>query len=66
MYKFDTAGKTEIYNHGLTLDEIKAIIGVWEKTYQALGIKESELQPRGIKTFKEFIWWTRLGAGQTY
>lgn len=55
LYKFDQTGRSEIYNHSLTLDEVKAIIGVWKETYQKLGIKESNLQPKGLETFKGFM-----------
>jgi hydroxymethylpyrimidine pyrophosphatase-like HAD family hydrolase len=54
LYRFDKIGRTEIYNYGLKLDEIKTIIKLWKKIYQKLDIKESDLQPKGIKTFKEF------------
>jgi len=55
LYRFDTNGKCEIYNHGLTLEEEKEIIEVWQKTFKSLGIKESDLQPKGIKTFRNFM-----------
>lgn len=55
LYRFDISGRAEVYNYSLTLEEVKAIISVWEKTYQELGIRESELQPKGIKTFKGFM-----------
>ncbi len=55
LYRFDTNGRKEIYNHGLTLDEEKAILKVWQKIYKTLGIKKSDLQPKGIETFKKFM-----------
>lgn len=55
FYRFDASGRAEIYNHSLTLEEIKTILNVWEKTYQQLAVKESELQLKGIKTFNDFI-----------
>ena len=54
LYKFDKKGKSEIYNHGLSLEEVKVIIRVWENVYKTLGIKETDLQPKGIETFKKF------------
>lgn len=54
LYRFDRTGQQKIYNHGLTLEEIKQIIGVWEKTYKQLNIQNSELQPKGLETFKAF------------
>jgi hydroxymethylpyrimidine pyrophosphatase-like HAD family hydrolase len=55
LYRFDTSGRTEIYNHNLTLGEVKAIVTVWKKVYEVSGIKEADLQPKGIKTFKKFM-----------
>ena len=55
LFRFDTIGRCEIYNHSLTLDEVKAIVTVWKKVYEASGIKEADLQPKGIKTFKKFM-----------
>ncbi len=55
LYRFDVIGRTELYNHGLTLDEVEAIVAVWEETYQKLGITDSQLQPKGIATFKNFM-----------
>ena len=55
LYRFDAQGRKEIYNHGLTLDEINQILSVWEKLYQDLGIREVDLQPKGIETFKNFM-----------
>lgn len=54
LYKFNTAGRSEIYNHGLTLNEVKAIVEVWQKVYKTLKITESQLQPKGLETFKKF------------
>lgn len=55
LYRFDTAGRSEIYNHGLTLNEVKAIVKVWQNVYESLGIRESDLQPKGLTTFKKFM-----------
>lgn len=55
LYKFDTNGKSEIYNYSLTLNEAKAIIEVWKNLYEKLSIKETDLQVKGIETFKKFI-----------
>lgn len=55
LHRFDIDGRTEIYNHGLTLDEERAIIGTWEKIYKTLDIKEFDLQPKGIETFQKFM-----------
>lgn len=55
LYRFDIIGRTEIYNHGLTLDEVETIVNVWQKTYAQLGIKETDLQPKGLETFKKFM-----------
>lgn len=55
LYRFEPSGRTEIYNHGLTIDEEKSIIKVWQEVYKTLGIKESELQPKGIETFRKFM-----------
>jgi hydroxymethylpyrimidine pyrophosphatase-like HAD family hydrolase len=55
LYRFDAYGRNENYNHGLTLDEEKAIIRVWQDTYETMGIKVSDLQPNGIEIFKKFM-----------
>jgi hydroxymethylpyrimidine pyrophosphatase-like HAD family hydrolase len=55
LYRFDKEGRQEIYNNELTIDEIKEIIEIWEKTYASLDIKESDLQPKGLETFRKFI-----------
>ncbi len=55
LYRFDQNRRTEIYNHGLSLEEVKAIVAVWQKVYAELGIKETDLQSKGITTFKEFM-----------
>lgn len=55
LYRFDKDGRTTIYNHELTVKEIKQIIKVWEQLYAALKIEEKDLQPKGLETFKEFI-----------
>ena len=54
LYRFDKKGRKEIYNHGLTLIEEKKIIKVWQKLYRSLEIRETDLQPKGIETFKKF------------
>ncbi len=55
LYRFDKNGKTEIYNNKLTLEEVKAIIKIWEQIYSSLNIDESNLQPKGLETFKDFM-----------
>lgn len=55
LYRFDINGRNEIYNHGLTLDEVKAIVEVWQNVYETMEITESDLQPKGLETFKEFM-----------
>lgn len=55
LYRFDKNGRQEIYNNELAIDEIKAIIKVWEKTYDSLAVKESDLQSKGLETFRKFI-----------
>jgi len=54
LYRFDRSGRTEIYNHGLTLKEVKMIIPVWENVYKTEGIIEVDLQSKGVETFKKF------------
>lgn len=55
LYRFGTTGRTEIYNHGLTRGEEESIINVWQKVYETLGVKESDLQPKGLETFRKFM-----------
>ena len=55
LYGFDRAGRSEIYNHGLTLREVKAIVEVWKNVYKTLRITETDLQPKGLETFKKFM-----------
>lgn len=55
LYKFSSAGKKEIYNHGLTINEVKAIVEVWQNVYKTLKITESNLQIKGLETFKKFM-----------
>lgn len=66
LYRFDHKGRSEIYNHGLSIDEVKAIIKIWENLYKSFEIKESDLQPKGIETFKKFglTDWTGYIPGQ--
>lgn len=54
LYRFDKNGITEIYNNKLSLEEVKAIIEIWKQVYSSLNIKETELQQKGIETFKNF------------
>lgn len=55
LYEFDQNGKKEIYNQGLSLEEVQKIIKVWQKVYEDLEIHETDLQPKGVATFKEFM-----------
>lgn len=55
LYQFDQNGKKEIYNQGLSLEEVQKIIKVWQRVYEDLEIHETDLQPKGIATFKEFM-----------
>lgn len=55
LYKFNTTGRSEIYNYGLTLNEVKAIIEVWKNLYETLDIRETDFQAKGIETFKKFM-----------
>lgn len=55
LYQFNQNGKKEIYNQGLSLDEVKAIVGIWQKVYEQSGIHETDLQSKGVTTFKEFM-----------
>ncbi len=55
LYRFDNSGRTEVYNHGLTLDEVKTIVEVWKQLYKTLGITEVDLQPKGLETFEKFM-----------
>ena len=41
LYRFDKKGRSEIYNHSLTLKEEKAILKVWQKIYKDLEIKNT-------------------------
>lgn len=55
LYRFDKNGRTEIYNNELTLEEVTAIIRVWEQVCVSLNIKESNLKAKGLETFRGFI-----------
>ena len=55
LYKFDQKGRSELYNHALTLREIKLIVEVWRKVYAELKIQESDLQQKGLVTFRKFM-----------
>ncbi|MDP2741607.1 MAG: HAD hydrolase family protein, partial [bacterium] len=55
LYRFDKNGRGEIYNNELTVEETKAVIKIWEKLYASLDINESDLQPKGLETFRKFI-----------
>jgi len=55
IYKFDYNGRNQIYQRGLTLEDEKAIIQTWKDLYADLGIEDSDLQLKGIETFKEFM-----------
>jgi hydroxymethylpyrimidine pyrophosphatase-like HAD family hydrolase len=53
LYQVDARGVTEIYNHGLSLDEIKYIVAVW-KTYAQNNLPPEELNEMGLAAFKNF------------
>ena len=55
LYRFDKKGKTKIYHHGLSINEEKFIMMVWQELCKTLGVKESDIQLQGIETFKKFI-----------
>ncbi len=55
LYKFAVNGRNQIYSHELSLDEEKSIIQVWQESYGSSGVKESDLQPKGIKKFNQLL-----------
>lgn len=55
LYKFDNNGRNKIYERGLPLDEERAIIQTAQDLYKDLNIEQSNLQPKGIDTFKAFM-----------
>lgn len=55
LYRFDKRGKSEIYNLGLSLDEVRKIVEVWKKVYGDLNIKETDLKVKGLETFRKFM-----------
>lgn len=55
LYRFDSKGISEIYNLGLSLKEVKAIVEVWKKIYEDLKIRETDLKIKGLETFKKFM-----------
>jgi len=55
LYKFDQKGRSELYNFTLTISEVKSIVKVWKKVYTELKIQESDLQQKGLITFRKFM-----------
>jgi len=55
LYKFNSKGRTEVYAHPLTLQEEKTIITIWFELCNRLGIAESQLQSKGLETFRKFM-----------
>ncbi len=53
LYKLDSKGLEKIYNHGLSLEEIKTIVSVWEK-YAEQHLPQNDLSEKGLTTFIKF------------
>lgn len=53
LYKLTSKSLEKIYNHGLTLDEVKHIVSVW-KTYAEENLPVESLSEKGLTTFQKF------------
>lgn len=53
LYKIDTKGVSQIYNHGLTPSDIKFIVSVWDEFAQQYLMPEA-LSEKGVATFQKF------------
>lgn len=55
LYEVTDKHLKEIYNHGLTVLDIKSILEVYEKVFNQLKIKKKELLSKGLETYQSII-----------
>ena len=55
LYEVKKDSLVEIYNHGLSLEEINRAVTVWRETYKKYNIIEDEFNSAGIVTFQNFL-----------